>query len=76
MYKPRSWSEPYNDDMTIVNYGFKFQNATHADTKGIWGMASQSSSAAKVGQFCYGINNRKIKVNIKVLSIDNKNKFN
>ena len=43
--------------MTIFNYGFKFQNATHADTikqYEVW-PDNLSSSAVGIGQFCYRI---------------------
>ena len=45
--------------MKIFNFGFKIQNATHADTvkqyEVLVYMAGQSSSAVGIGQFCYRI---------------------
>ena len=44
------------DATSILIVGLNFQISMHADTvKQLGGIAGQSSSAAGIGQFCYGI---------------------
>ena len=44
------------DAITILIVGLNFQISMHADTvKQLGGIAGQSSSAAGIGRFCYGI---------------------